>query len=68
MGFRDAFVKVISMKVRGASHEKIYDYVRGMAQRLGGGLSEGDSSSFEVRLIATGAAISFNGRDYSYRL
>ncbi|WP_445219830.1 hypothetical protein ACKWRH_06715 [Bradyrhizobium sp. Pa8] len=68
MGLRDAFVNVLAMKERGAPLVEIYDYVRITSEEFGGGTWEGDENGFEVRLIATGAAISFNGTDYSYRV
>jgi len=66
MAFRDLVLDAISMNNAGNTRFEIHRHIRGGALQLGQYTEHGDESSFEIRLVATGEIIRFNGNGYSY--
>jgi hypothetical protein len=66
MAFRDLVLDAIRMSNAGQTRFEIHRHIRGGALQLGQTAEHGDENSFEIRLVATGQVIRFDGKDYSY--
>jgi len=66
MAFRDLVLDAIRMNNAGQTRFEIHRHIRGGALQLGQYAEHGDESNFEIRLVATGEVIRFDGKGYSY--
>jgi hypothetical protein len=66
MAFRDLALDAIRMNNAGQTRFEIHRHIRGGTLQLGQYVEHGDESNFEIRLVATGEVIRFDGKGYSY--
>ena len=66
MAFRDLVLDAIRMNSVGKTRFEIYRHITKGALLHGEYAEHGDDSNFEIRLVAAGEVIQFDGKGYSY--
>jgi hypothetical protein len=64
---RDLFSEALRMKIAEKPPEEIRAFLERQAVALGMTAGSAGDRSYEIRLVATGEVIAFDGTDYSYR-